>query len=51
MPDSTRDGGNIFGEMRRFARTSGAVPYLSAYIWFTPQGSYREGTSNTSAPA
>ena len=32
MPDSTRDGGNIFGEMRRFARTSGAVGGIAARI-------------------
>jgi predicted unusual protein kinase regulating ubiquinone biosynthesis (AarF/ABC1/UbiB family) len=32
MPDSTRDGGSFFGEVRRFAKTSGAVGGIAARI-------------------
>ena len=33
------------------AATTGTVPYFSPYIWVSPQGSNRDGTSTASPPA
>ena len=43
--------GSMVSSSPPVARTTGTVPYFRLKVWFKPQGSYRLGIRNRSAPA